>query len=361
MGNWCVGKVTDFSFLFSPVEGAILGFNEDISKWNTSSVTTMSNMFVNQNLFNQDLSRWDVSKVNSMSFMFNYASAFNQDISRWDVSRVTDISSMFSSASTFNQNISRWDVSKVVNVAYMFSSASSFNQSLCLWGDVLKSRYSILAKQSMFSGTKCIDKTDPGFDGEFITNLCHRCKSKTCFETRIELKEAIRKYRVGSATEKSEVKEKYGDPMGNWCVGKVTDFFELFDNSAGAPSGFNEDISRWNTSSVTNMKNLFTGQSSFNKDISRWDVSKVTVMTSMFFESDAFNQDISSWDVSKVTAMSYMFTYADSFNISLCPWKQRMRIGTGTYEMFYQTMCVDQKSPRVYGVGTQNMCHLCTS
>ena len=39
---------------------------------------------------------------------------------------------------------------------------------------------------------------------------------------------------------------------------------------------------------------------SFNQDISEWDVSNVTNMYSMFFECKSFNQDISNWDVSKV-------------------------------------------------------------
>ena len=33
-------------------------------------------------------------------------------------------------------------------------------------------------------------------------------------------------------------------------------------------------------------------------------------MRSMFYWADAFNQDISNWDVSKVTDMRYMFAHA---------------------------------------------------
>jgi len=45
----------------------------------------------------------------------------------------------------------------------------------------------------------------------------------------------------------------------------------------------------------------------FNQDISSWDVSNVTQMASMFLRNFRFNQDISSWDVSNVITMSYMF------------------------------------------------------
>ena len=48
-------------------------------------------------------------------------------------------------------------------------------------------------------------------------------------------------------------------------------------------------------------------QSAFNQDISSWDVSNVTNMDAMFDDASAFNQDISSWDVSSVTNMELCF------------------------------------------------------
>ena len=41
-------------------------------------------------------------------------------------------------------------------------------------------------------------------------------------------------------------------------------------------------ISDWDTSRVTDMKELFWYQRNFNDDISRWNVSNVTIMDSMF-------------------------------------------------------------------------------
>ena len=55
-------------------------------------------------------------------------------------------------------------------------------------------------------------------------------------------------------------------------------------------------ISKWNTSLVTNMKQLFKGKSEFNDDISKWNVSNVTDMSGMFVDS-SFDGDISGWDV----------------------------------------------------------------
>ena len=46
---------------------------------------------------------------------------------------------------------------------------------------------------------------------------------------------------------------------------------------------------------------MFQGATAFNQDISGWNVSEVTNMSSMFQDASAFNQDISGWDISKVT------------------------------------------------------------
>lgn len=44
--------------------------------------------------FNNDISKWDVSSVENMSWMFSM-SDFNRDISKWKVWRVHDYDGMF--------------------------------------------------------------------------------------------------------------------------------------------------------------------------------------------------------------------------------------------------------------------------
>ena len=99
---------------------------------------------------------------------------------------------------------------------------------------------------------------------------------------------------------------------------------KFYDNDASYAfydSSFNNDISGWDTSSITNMSHMFQGASAFNQPLDNWDVSKVTEMSYMFYGASAFNKPLNNWNVSKVTYMMEMFKDARAFNQPLDGWK----------------------------------------
>ena len=107
---------------------------------------------------------------------------------------------------------------------------------------------------------------------------------------------------------------------------KITDMSFLFSGDAKGGYGlehFNGDISKWNTSNVTDMEGMFWGADSFNQNINNWDVSNVTDMSKMFCCAHSFNQPLNNWDTSNVTDMSYMFCSAHSFNQPLDKWNTK--------------------------------------
>ena len=156
IGTWKINeKNTDFSYLFSEA----LAFNQDLSAWDMSNVTSISGMFNTARSFNQSISAWNLAKIgslrqvftNAISFnhpsisdlntsnvssfdeMFRGATSFNQDIGNWDTSKAATMTYMFRDATSFNQDISSWDTSKVTTMRNMFFGATIFNQNLAPW------------------------------------------------------------------------------------------------------------------------------------------------------------------------------------------------------------------------------------
>ena len=139
---------------------------------------------------------------------------------------------------------------------------------------------------------------------------------------------------------------------------------------------FNQDLSSWNISNVTDMAGIFEGTSLSDEnkcaihtswstnsawtydwsgfcltteifqpqtkqelqsavdlwvddnatalntygEINTWDVSLITDMSSLFFQKATFNEAIGAWDVSNVTNMNAIFREASSFNQDISNW-----------------------------------------
>ena len=57
----------------------------------------MKKLFEDKKEFNDDISKWNVSSVTNMEWMFSHT-PYNGDISGWNVSSVTRVDSMTSSS-----------------------------------------------------------------------------------------------------------------------------------------------------------------------------------------------------------------------------------------------------------------------
>ena len=115
---------------------------------------------------------------------------------------------------------------------------------------------------------------------------------------------------------------KNGEDVTKVCTTKITSMRNLIidTNNESFINNFNQNISSWDVSNVTNMRKLFWTARKFNQDISNWDVSNVKDMWGLFFVANEFNQDISNWDVSNVEIMVNIFTKASKFNFNIGNW-----------------------------------------
>mmetsp|Transcript_8843 Transcript_8843/g.16688 ORF Transcript_8843/g.16688 Transcript_8843/m.16688 type:complete len:203 (+) Transcript_8843:2416-3024(+) len=136
----------------------------------------------------------------------------------------------------------------------------------------------------------------------------------------------------------------FNQDISGWNVSAVTDMGRMFAGTFV----FDQDISGWDVSKVTSMAAMYFGALAFNHDISGWDVSSVTSMEYMFYGASAFNQDIGGWDISLVNNMESMFDRAYTFNQDLCPWGPLIFSGYSNVtvlEMFTGSGCPNTKSP----------------
>ncbi len=120
----------------------------------------------------------------------------------------------------------------------------------------------------------------------------------------------------GSSYKLFEGRDDFNQDISNWDISNVSDISWMFLEL----SSFNQDISQWNTSNVIDMSYMFGEAESFNQDLSSWDVSNVTDMSFMFGVASSFNQPLAGWNTSNVTDMSWMFYGADSFNQDISQW-----------------------------------------
>ena len=101
----------------------------------------------------------------------------------------------------------------------------------------------------------------------------------------------------------------------DWDTSSVTNMSEMFRYA----TSFNQDIGVGYIF-CNRYGSMFRNASSFNGDISGWDTSLVTDMSLMFNNASFFNSNISSWDISSLTNTNYMFYSADAFCQDLSSW-----------------------------------------
>lgn len=119
-------NITDMSYMFSYSDLK----DADLTKLDTSSVTTMYSMFSSiKGVTSLDLSNFDTSNVTDMRSLFQFSSVLTQlDLSNFNTSKVTSMSSMFWSLYYLQElDISNFDFSGVTSYGSIFKNCGTSN------------------------------------------------------------------------------------------------------------------------------------------------------------------------------------------------------------------------------------------
>lgn len=120
---WNTSSVSNMGSVFKGATSFNCGSNANgLSNWNTSSATTMLEMFESSS-YNKPLNTNLVPAASSYS---------GSDYVAWDVDNVTDFKEMFRDNTSFNQDIGKWKFKATGTIAlnYMLKGATAFAQDI---------------------------------------------------------------------------------------------------------------------------------------------------------------------------------------------------------------------------------------
>lgn len=113
--------------------------------------------------------------------------------------------------------------------------------------------------------------------------------------------------------------------IGMWDVGQVTDMSSMFQNAIWFNNGGVDTIKYWDTTSVIYVASMFYGAQSFNQPLTNFNFTHVTNTTYMFANCYVFNQDCSNWErvgstMQWITDTFSMFGNCRKFNGGVNTW-----------------------------------------
>ena len=326
--SWNVSNVTDMELMF----GWSLNFNQDISGWNMSSVVTTKQMFYLAQSFNYDLPNWNLSSCQTMEEMFDgsgYSGSvenwttttaltnmsgtfYNCDLtcdfgSNWNTSAVTDFSYCFAGNENFNPSTFNISTNSATDLTAMFFNNHLFNYNISSWNTS-----TVTSFRGMFNGCHSFDQNLGSWNISSATDIA--AMFLNCLVFNNGSSNTINNWDTSNVTTIESTFQScfdFNQPVSGWDISSVTDMDKVFnmmdpgdgsyDQELEGYSIFNQPLNTWDTSSATSMVETFAYCAAFNQPLDLWDTSNVTNMSKMFSNAIIFDQDISGWDVTNVT------------------------------------------------------------
>ena len=210
---------------------------------------------------------WCMASRRSKSFQRTFAnSKVNPGISGWGSSRFARSSrEMFKDNTVFSRNINNLfatgNENSLLDMEGMFENTQAFSKHMLNWNTSKVTNMINVFKNSKY------DRRLDTWDVAKVTSMKGFLEGNT-------------DYASGDGGDYRDIKEwfdPYLNPDGSKRDASNPRTFAIESlESIFKDSAVNVDISTWNTSTVTNMKNVFNGNTAFDQDISDWDTTNVS-------------------------------------------------------------------------------------
>lgn len=316
----------------------------DLSYWDVSEVTNMSQMF---NGFGKrarlNLRGWDTSKVKNMAEMFNGDEKHNENgiaeitgISGFNTSEVVNMQGMFQSTRLTSLDLSNWDVSNVSVMERMFAEARNLTSLDVSGWDT----YSVTSMYRMFAG--CNELTNitgvDGFNTFNVADMSHMFANTS----KLPSLEFVENFDVHNVNDFSYMFASYywsNPPRYGEDENEDRKANYVYDLTKGfqSPLVRNIDLSSWDTSKAEAMDGMFANFRGTISNISNFDVSRLVSAISMFYSAGVESLDLSNWNTVSLKSASSMFysRYIKNLNLKSFDTSQLYWSPKDTSYMFY--------------------------
>lgn len=281
------------------------------STWSTKNVTNMEDVFRSSHSFNRDIQAWDVRKVTNMKGMFWGAEAFNQLIWEWDTTNVTDMSYMFAYTWAFDQPLTnneaagkKWDTSNVTNMEYMFQKAEKFQNRAGTTWDLSLNTSKVTNMKGMFERASIFNLNLDHLDTKNVTDMSYMF-SGSIFNNGVATNSGVAPIRwdTGKVTDMSYMfaEANYNQHFYS-SMKNVTTTRGMFKNNTWLKGADFSGLRQVN--SITDMSYMYAGATNFKSTTDRapnYYTNNVKRFDNMFNGAVSFSQDLSGWNTSSMT------------------------------------------------------------
>ena len=298
LSNFDTSQVTNISNIFynsSNITNIIFG-----PGWTNEKITDMSRLFYDlSNLSNISFNGFKTTNVTNMSDMFQYChNLTNLDLSSFDTSQVTDMSDMFSSCHSLTSlDLSSFDTSNVTNMGGMFYYCNSLT-SLDL------SKFNTSNVTNMGGSWQIISTSHISGNGNGMFSQCSNLK-RIVFGNNFDTSNVTNMNFMFANCESLEELD-----LSFFKTNKVTDMGLMFYCCYSLQTA---NLNGFDTSNVTNMQGMFYYCNSLTSlDLSKFDTSQVSNMSYMFYYCDSLTNLDMRYATFNATSYLYMFSYVSS-------------------------------------------------